>query len=166
MERCIQSELNDIYEPLCAKSDEVCDCFKKAGYKISVGFYNNHSVRKGEGFFLEHYPIPVIKIMGIGDVGIDIDSVWMEVIITKDEAFLLDYSELARSHSIEIYGVENYLHDFYTFYNEKADAGKIIDKIRNSEETQICINFTFGADCNPNELVCLAKKSKNYNCLI
>jgi len=155
MERCIKSELNEIYKSLCTKSNEICDGFKKAGFKVASGFHNNHYVRNGEGFCIEHYPIPVLGIAGVGDVGIDIDATWMEIVLDKKIAVSLDYPSLARLYSFEVYGSENFLSDFH---NEQSSPHEIVEKLQACDESQICITFTFPRDCSPDNLIDLARQ--------
>ena len=155
MKENLLDTLNSIYEPMCKKCTEIREKLESAGLSVSNGFYNNHYVKVKNDFVVEHFPIPVIFIKNIGDIGIDIDSIWFEVKISKDKALLLDYEELINSYNINIYGADDFLNDFY---HEKCDSALIKEKIRNSEETFICITFYFEDDVDIDELLKVIKR--------
>jgi len=148
------NNLNNIYKPLCDKSREISDELKKLGYQIRSGFYNNHYVRDGDGFVVEHFPIPVLSISNVGDIGVDVNSVWVEFVVSKDKAVSLDYPALTQAYKVEVYGADDYLHDFY---NTESDLQFVVERIQKSNESKICITVTFDSDCRPKELVDLVK---------
>ena len=155
MKENLLDTLNSIYEPMCKKCAEIKKKIESAGFFASHGFYNNHYVKVKNDFVVEHFPIPVIFISNIGDIGIDIDSIWFELKISKDKALKLDYEDLINSYNINIYGADDFLNDFY---HEKDDFALVKEKIRNSNETSICITFYFEKDTEIDKLVNVVEK--------
>ncbi|MCL2574106.1 MAG: DUF3201 domain-containing protein [Defluviitaleaceae bacterium] len=140
--------LNAIYEPLCKKSREIAATLRAAGYKVESGFFNNHYIKSDNGFLIEHFPIPVLTIPNVADIGIRTDAIWVEFILSKEKAVELDYSDLAQAYNIEVYGTEGYLHDLYD-----DDPDLIAEKIQSSGEAQICVTATFDWACDPDKVV-------------
>jgi hypothetical protein len=99
-------QLNTVYKPMCEKSREICEVLQNKGYKISSGFYNKHSKKIDGEFSTEFFPIPVISIENIGDVGIDIDETWLEVVMSKEKAVDFDYSRIGEKYKFELYGMK------------------------------------------------------------
>ena len=132
------------------KTNRIRAKLSDAGFSATHGFYNNHYVRRGGDFAVEHFPISVLSVDGIGDIGIDIDSVWVEVKITKDRAMAIDYPLLAKTNKIEVYSADDFLSDFY---NEYIDPCEVAGKIGSSDESMICVLFYFNAGCNEDELL-------------
>lgn len=135
--------LNSIYIPVCDKASELNQGLEKAGYPASMQFYNNHSIKRNGVFVTEFYPIPVISIKDIGDVGINFDSVWFEIVLPKDTAIKLNYAEISSKHKIEVYGTNDFLHDFF---NETIDVSDVVSNISNSSEADVCILFYLSKD--------------------
>ncbi|MCL1819255.1 MAG: DUF3201 domain-containing protein [Oscillospiraceae bacterium] len=142
--------LNEIYAPICAKYDEIRKALKKSGIQIKSGFFNNHSVKHNGVFVTETFPIPVISLNGIGDIGIDIDCVWLEIKLSKEKALRMDYHQIASEYRFEIYGEEDYLCDIY---NDEMRVSDITANIENSQETTLCICFYFNNEVNIDELL-------------
>ena len=85
-----------------------------------------------------------------GDIGIDVDSIWLEIKLTKEMALNLDYTQLASTYLFEVYGAENYLSDIY---NEQIDISDIVNNIHKSEESTLCICFYFNKEVDVSELL-------------
>ncbi len=154
MNEDIFNKLNEIYKPLCEKTTEIKNKLNELGFCVKSGFYNNHYVKCDNGFLTEHFPIPVISVENIGDIGIDINSIWIEIILSRDEAILLDYAHMAHIYNFEVYGVNEYLHDFY---NAQSDPRLVVEKINNSEEKQICVAFYYAHESNTDELISIVR---------
>lgn len=142
--------LNSIYKPLCDKSAEIYQALKDAEYQVTCQFHNNHSVKRNNDFATEYFPIPVISIENLGDIGVDINSVWFEVVLPKEKAIKLDYANIANRYRVEIYGSDNFLCDLY---NEQIDVSKIVSNISNSSEINICILFYLNMDVTCGEII-------------
>jgi len=150
MNETLFEQLNTVYKPMCEKSGEICDCLQNKGYKISSGFYNNHSKRIDGEFATEFFPIPIISIENIGDIGIDIDEIWLEVVMPKEKAVDFDYSHIGEKHKFELYGADNYLTDLY---NEHLNITDITEKIAASEESRFCILVYFEQDVDISDII-------------
>ena len=111
MDLNLVNQLNDIYKSICDRADYIDRELQKLGCTITKGFYNNHSVKIDGRFVAELFPIPVITVKGVGDIGVDLDYVWFEVLLPKEKALLLDYNSIAKEHRFEIYGSYDYLKD-------------------------------------------------------
>lgn len=146
--------LNTIYKPLCDRSAEISRGLRHAGYQVKVQFHNNHSVKRNNDFAIEYFPIPIIFIEKLGSIGVDIDSIWFEAILTKEQAIAFDYAKIINRYRLEIYGIDHYLCDIY---NERMDASKIVSSISNGPEMNICILFYLRTDVSCDELVEIAQ---------
>jgi hypothetical protein len=143
-------ELNKIYKPLCDKFNELKSQLTNLGFEITSGFYNNHYVKRNNEYVVEYFPIPIICITNIGDIGLDTDSIWVEIKQPKEMAISLDYPQLAYIYKMEVYGSENFLVDIY---NKLDDPYETSEKIKQSDESIICIAFTFKTDIDLNEII-------------
>lgn len=142
--------LNEIYEPLNRKMANIYKEIKNKGYKVSNGWYNMHSVKYKKNFLIEFFPIPVITIEDIGEIGVDLDSIFLETTISKEKALNIDYDALIRKYSIEVYGADDYLTDFY---NSSMSSSDIKTRIQNSSETQIHIATYLSKDANVEKIL-------------
>lgn len=129
--------LNNIYKPLYDYVKTTVDSLKSCGYKSEWGYYGHHYIRKNNDWALEYFPIPVIRVNGICDIGIDLNHIFIEYNLTKKAAIKYDFEKL-KKYKFEIYGVEEYLDDFY---NENMDFEGIKSRIDKSEETTIGISI-------------------------
>ena len=155
------TELNSVYKPLCEKVSQIKNKLIDAGFSAAQGFYNNHYVRRGDGFEAEHFPIPVISVADMGDIdhryidiGVDVDSIWIELKLSKAKAMEMDYPSLSRAYRMEVYGAEDYLNDFCNAQTDPRDAAQ---KLEASGETEICILIYLDISCDLDEPVQLVK---------
>ena len=154
MDASVFDKLNSIYIPMHNKCVELCQYLRDKGCKVSSGFYNNHSIKINDDFATEYFPIPVISVESIGDIGIDIDNLWLEVVLSKENALKIDYNTLSDKYSFEIYGIENYLSDMY---NKHINLLEIENNIKQSEETRVCIAFDLPFDVNVDEILAISQ---------
>ncbi len=129
--------LNNIYKPLYDYVKTTVDRLKSCGYKCEWGYYNYHYIRRNNDWALEYFPIPVIEVNGMCDIGIDLNHIFIEYKLIKKAALKYDFKKL-KKYKFEIYGVEEYLDDFY---NENMDFEGIKGRIDKSEETTIGISI-------------------------
>lgn len=130
--------LNKIYEPICNQCKEMENLLKENGYVCKKGFYNNHSVKDGNGnWIIEYFPIPVVTVGEICDVGINLDLIFIETKMKREKAIKYDFSKLLK-YKFEIYGIEEFLKDFY---NDTLDIEGIPKRIEISNEKEIGIGF-------------------------
>lgn len=135
------SYLNEIYGTLCEKAKLIKALLDQEGVKYTCGFYNNHYVKKDGAFVAENYPIPVFSAENIGDIGIDIDNVWLEIVLPKEKALELDYAAICGFAGFELYGASDFLTDLY---NAEMPLSGICDNIAKSGEREFCLLFSFG----------------------
>jgi hypothetical protein len=95
---------------------------------------------------LEYYPIPVITIKDLCDIGIDIDHIFIECNITKDHAMIIDWNSFLPSQ-FAVYGVNDYLQDIY---NSSMTIESIYQRIKDCSEQELSIEFMLNylEDCN------------------
>lgn len=53
-------------------------------YQLRWGYYKQHSVKINDEWITKEYPIPVISVEHIGDIGIDIDHIFLEIVLTRE----------------------------------------------------------------------------------
>ena len=139
--------LNSIYRPLHEKGGAVCSAIAKSGYRAKLGYFNMHEVKVNNVYQTEYFPLPEIDIYDIAiyaNVGISLDSsMWMELTIDRERALAINYEKLAEKAVPEVYGANNYLHDFFGPASDPSDIKNIIDLISLSEEDQIHLQFSF-----------------------
>lgn len=151
--------LNMVYEPIYKYTQDFLKVLtSREGYECKRGFYNNHYIKKDEMWLTEYYPIPVITIKDICDIGFDIDHTFVECKMKREKALGFQW-ELFLDYKFEVYGVEEYLNDFY---NENLDIESISSNINDSTEQEIGITFYFGYLENKNYLLELIKKLREW----
>ena len=146
--------LNAVYEPLCVRSKALCAYLKEQGTACTRGFYNLHAVRKGDGFFTEHFPIPVVTAQGLGDFGFELDHVFFEAVLPHEKALCFDFAAFAREYDIEVYGAEDFLTDFY---HTGMDIAGLHERLLKSEKREVCLCLKFTCDTPPKALLTAAK---------
>jgi len=154
MDLNLVNQLNDIYKPIWDRATDIGRDLQELGYSITKGFYNNHSVRIDGSFVTEFFPIPVITVKGVGDIGVDLDYIWLEVVISKEKALSIDYNGIAKEYKFEIFGSQNYLKDIY---NEQIAISDIIPGIKSSFETNFCVQFYFEQSVTASAIIATAR---------
>jgi hypothetical protein len=119
---------------------KVLKVLTELGFEHEWGYFAQHSVRDGDKWFFEHYPIPVITIRDICEIGFDLSQTFIECKVKTEEALKFDFKQL-KGFNFEVYGVKEYLNDFY---NAKQDIKDIHEKIDKSDEQEIGISLLFG----------------------
>ncbi|WIV11072.1 hypothetical protein [Proteiniborus sp. MB09-C3] len=152
-------QLNNIYEPLHSQFKDLKLILDKYNFSYSnAGWFNMHSIKHNDGFIDEYFPIPVLSIEGFGDIGLNLDYIFIETTISKEKA---EYLQLDRfnDYNIEIYGVKDYLIDYYQpnlaieIYKEKIHESP-------EEEFHFAINLPQGVSMN--EIINVIIKIKDY----
>lgn len=156
---CIE-ELNKVYEPIYTHMKGVLNLLKQGGYHFDWGYFGQHYVKLNNEWVLEYYPIPVITIKDICDVGFDINHTFIEFKLKREHAMKFDFSKL-HLYKFEVYGINDFLIDFY---NKNLDVSLISDRIKNSEEQEIGISLFFKYNENHNILMDAIEilKKENY----
>jgi len=132
--------LNSEYEPLRTHTHAMLKALTNSGFTCAWGYFAQHSIRNGNEWFIEHYPIPVITIKNICDIGFDINQTFIECKLKRDDAIAFDFSRFD-GVTFEVYGVTDYLADFY---NAGQDIQTIHAKIEKSSEKEIGVSLLYG----------------------
>ena len=99
--------LNGIYEPLWRRTVALNKRLKEAGYSCKWDYCAFHSSIREEEYRMEYFPIPVITAEGICDIGIELDSVFIDAHLSRAQALEFDWA--AVPWPFEVYGTENFL---------------------------------------------------------
>lgn len=142
--------LNGIYKPLYEKTRFIYDKLKEKGYIVSYGWFNMHSVKHNDKFVIEYYPIPVIKVYNMGDIGIDMDSIFIECTLSKENSLKFDFNELTDKYTVEVYGTDDYMNDYY---NKNLDIENLKSRINLSNEKQLKVCVYMNTDVCFDELL-------------
>ena len=130
-----RNELNEIYQKLEAKMHKITTSFLSMHevYPFTCAYYNGHYFKNPNGeYIMDYFPIPVISFEKLCD------------------------------YYFEVYGVEEYLNDFYT---EGNSIQELITNISNSSEKEIGFSFQLPWDVTPiqiEKLVRLLEKEGFY----
>ena len=152
--------LNRIYEPLSLRLQELMAGLKMCGeFKLSSGFYNNHSYKNEAGEYVaDCFPIPVVSVEGLCDIEIDIEGISITSKLTKENALTFDCSKVQCSR-LEIYGVEDYLTDYYASGDNLQDA---LQKIKECSELELFYSFYYSESVET-KAICEAVKCLREN---
>lgn len=147
-------ELNNVYYRLETKQAELFQGLFHRTFELKRGYYNgNYHRDNGGNYVMEYYPIPIIEVQGLCDVEINLENITVSTKLTKQKAMEYNYDRL-KEYSFEVYGVEEYLQDYYKtgMTTEELQAA-----IKKSEEKEIGFSFRFGFDVTGNEMYEFAK---------
>lgn len=128
--------LNGIYLKIQEEKNIITDYLDNENYEYFVGYFPYHSFKENNEFYLEYYPIPVITLSDRVDIGVDIDQIYFEFKLSREEAVLFDYKEISMYH-FEVYGIDDYYYDFYDEENVEA----IVSNIENSDEHEVGVSI-------------------------
>lgn len=152
-------QLNDIFEPLHRKFNELKMILKRHGLDYyNAGWYNMHSVKYSDGFIEEYFPIPVLSVEGVGDIGINLDYIFIETNISKGKAEFLALDRFTE-YDIEIYGVEDYLKDYY---EPNIEQYSYKEKIHKSSEKEFHFTINLLGDISLSEVINVIYKLKDW----
>ena len=129
--------LNSIYKPLNDYKSKLIHQLRLNGKHCEWGYYSGHFIRGGNDWLEEYYPIPVVSIAGIGDIGLDLEHIFIEGKMKREEALTFDFKML-EGYKFEVYGILNYLEDFY---RKEMGVEAINKRILETEEKEIGISF-------------------------
>lgn len=104
--------------------------------EVSYGFYKGHYIKLGNEQVYQRYPLPVITIKGMGDIGVNLDTVWLEYFIDRSSFYKVNLEKLVNDYHIEVYGGEDCSLDFYYIGDHKED---ILGRIDQSNQRTIGI---------------------------
>lgn len=132
--------LNGIYGPLQERAVRIASTLGRLGADVDWGYFGGHTVDlDGEQVF-EAFPIPVLTVKDVCDIGVDIGGCFIEGKLHADELARADLSRL-RDYRFYIYGAEDYL--LTLFDSADAPVSEIPSIIAASGEKEffVCISF-------------------------
>ena len=138
-----RNTLNSIYKPVVTAAEQIKKQMETTYENVSLGFYNNHFHKNDAGeYTADYFPIPVITVENICDIEFDIDFVSVTSKMSKADAIYFDFNKIEK-YKFEIYGVNNYLEDYYT---PDDSILNILSNIKSSRENEFFFTFYFDTD--------------------
>ncbi len=95
--------LNEVYKKLHEKANRLESELVSGGFDCSWGWYNFHL--SGEKP-IRYYPAPVITIHGLGEVHLDINSLYFTAYYSREGFLSLDLEKLAEEHKFEVFDAD------------------------------------------------------------
>ncbi len=133
-------QLNSIYSPLINYAQKCQALLKTKSINSRFVWANNHYEEYDGKYICETYPIPIIEIDEIGDIGFNLNECFYEGYFNKEKLISFNYEILKEVGYFSMYGESDYLTDIY---NTNMICGDIIPLLKNSPEDHIAINFAF-----------------------
>ena len=131
--------INDIYKTINARLSKLIDKLNEnAGYDIQVDYFPHHYYKSTDGLVLEEYPIPILTIDGIIEVGIDITHMYVELYLTKEKAKNIDFRSIERP--FDLYAEDELFEDVY---NPTMNKNDILDNLELSQYEDFRLQFAF-----------------------
>lgn len=135
--------MNEVYSQLDQKRVELLQTLRGQSAECVSGFYNGHYRRTESGDYqMDSFPIPVISVKGCCDIEINFDTLTVSAKLSRSDALACSFEKFA-DIPFEVYGVENYLLDFYL---AGMTVAQMHAKISGSTEKEIGVSFVFPFD--------------------
>lgn len=145
--------LNSIYKPLQERVKSIVNKLKSNNYKCEWSYFGQHYIKHNDDWCLEYFPIPVINVIGICEIGIGLEHIFIEYKMLKQTALNYDFNKLNK-YKFEVYGVENYLNDFY---NAEMDLNNIDSRILESKEKEVGISIFLEKEASLEDILIVVK---------
>lgn len=143
MDKELLKEINSAYYHLEMKQAEITHALFHRIFELESGWYNGHYDKNDAGeWHRESYPIPVISVNGFCDIEIQFDKITVSTKLKRDTALTYSFEKFSE-YEFEVYGVEDYLADFY---HEGQTIQEMKDNICACDETEIGFSFVFPFD--------------------
>lgn len=149
--------LNGVYEPLYQKVKKLRTRLLKEGYPVTWDWYAFHSSRRGGEPKLEYFPIPVLTVEGVCNIGLALDRVFAEGTLTRQQASSFDWTSVSRP--FELYGVEDCLEQLY---GPGMSLEDLPQRIASSGESAFGLQFVLPSDCGTEELLAVVADCKRW----
>ena len=157
MDPALFQQLNGIYAPMHGRARRLTGALAQRGVEASWGWYANHSVKVDGGYQTEEFPIPVVEAAGLCEIGLDLDGCWLEFQLPREAALAVDWERFPEG--FEVYGVEQYLTDFYTAGMDRAG---IAGRIARSAEQAVNIGLSFPPDVEEEALLSAVEDCRRW----
>lgn len=137
------NEVNTAYYQLEMKQAQIVHALFHRIFELESGWYNGH-YHKGENgnWRRESYPIPVISVKGFCDIEIQFDKISISTKLKRNAAHAYSFDKFS-GYEFEVYGVEDYLADFYQAGQTKQEMK---EHIRACDEREVGFSFVFPFD--------------------
>ncbi len=161
MDKALFQQLNQVYAPLRGRAVCLTQALAQKGIAAKWGWYANHCVRVDGEYQTGEFPIPVVDVGDLCEIGFNLDDCWLEFQLPRAAALPFDWQRLPEG--AEVYGVEDYLLDFY---RAGMDLAGTAARITASAEQAVSVALPFPADVEAETLLaavedCLRWKAVN-----
>ena len=157
MDKALFQQLNQVYAPLRGRASRLARALAEKGLKAEWGWYANHFVKVDGEYQAEEFPIPVIEVQGLCEIGLNLDECWVEFQLSRKAALSFDWEQLPEG--AEVYGVAQYLVDFYTAGMDRAG---IAGRIAQSAEQTVNIALPFPSQVEEGTLLAAAENCRRW----
>ena len=162
MDKVLFDQLNAAYASLGRRASALKGALEEAGLRAIWNWYAYHSSLIDGEYRMEEFPIPVVDVEGGShrggcDVGFHMDEIFVEFQLSCGQAFGFDFGQLP--YPFEVYGVEDYLHDFY---RPGMDLDGIAARIMASGEKQVGVSLTLPGDTGTAALLAVVKNCRHW----
>ena len=157
MDKALFQQLNQIYAPLRGRANRLARALAEGGLKAEWGWYANHAVKIDGEYQGEEFPIPVMDVGDLCEIGFNLDDCWVEFQLSRKAALAFDWAQLPEG--AEVYGVEQYLVDFYAAGMDRAG---IAGRIAESAEQAVNIALTFPPDVEDSALLAAVEDCRRW----
>ena len=150
-------QLNSAYAALGRRASALKVALTEAGERASWNWYAYHSTLIDGEYRVEEFPIPVVEVEGLCDIGFHMDEIFVEFRLSFDHAFGFDFGQLPQP--FEVYGAEDYFHNFYT---DGMDPDGIAARIMGSGEQEVCVSINLPGDTETDVLTALTADCRRW----
>lgn len=99
----------------------------------------------------ELYPIPLLSLAGVCDIGLDVSRTFIEARLARKEALAMDW-QLFSAYEAEVYGSKDCFLDFAAPARALPFSG-LAEKLLQSSEEEVCLCLTLPALTPPEVLL-------------
>lgn len=140
MDRELLNKIDAAYRHLESKQAELAAALRRGALELAFGWYNGHYHKSDTGEWQrEPYPIPVISVKGLCDLEIQFDQISVSAKLKREAALACSYEKFSE-YEFEVYGVEDYLADFY---HQGQTIRQMKENICACAEAEIGFSFVF-----------------------
>ncbi len=140
----IHETLNQLYLNACETQAYLDD----RGIDSKLQFISNNTIKIGDAYEVQGYPIPILTVLGKGDIGFNLDGRFYEFFIRKETALRLDIETLSQTCAVEVYGAKDCEKDYY---RDGMSGATFKNGVENSKENAFGICFYPGDAPQPPE---------------
>ena len=139
---------------------QIKNLLKRLQLPFKTGFYNGHYSKDSNGeFVFEYFPIPVISVLNTCDIEIGVNEVITITAKLKRENAITFKYDLLCNYDFEVYGVFDYLTDFYL---NNGKLNEISLNIEKSQEIEVFISIKINATEDVLEILSLLQSYNFY----